>query len=256
MNYWYVDREGEVVGPIDDLDALRQLRTRGELDDATSVRREGKAEWQPLGLILDDIAVATAGKPRAIRPSSDGRGTTAQALMGAVAAATRGAAHALGEATTRRSSAVTLESLAHGSRNSPSESPTEAALGRVVAIHLPIGRTPLPGQHIHTLKRVSVLFVAFVIASVMGVYTRGALDSIANRREVARQQAEEQRREEEERLREEAEQARLVEEQYQMLAQQMPPARLRELLRAAGSREALVRRATRDWNGNWTLREE
>lgn len=90
----------------------------------------------------------------------------------------------------------------------------------------------------------------------MGVYTRGALDAVGERPEAARQAAEAQRQEEEEHRREEEEARRRVDEQYQDLARRMPAARLQVLLRAAGSREALVRRVEQDYNGNWTLREE
>jgi hypothetical protein len=115
-------------------------------------------------------------------------------------------------------------------------SPTADALNRVIEVKQLISRAPLPGGYLQTLKRLGIGIVAFIIASIIGVYVSKGGDWLEDQAHQAKQRQQQKEAQE-----------RYVEQQYQRYVGTIPADELKELLKEAGSKEEFVQRVQYNW---------
>jgi len=121
----------------------------------------------------------------------------------------------------------------------------EEAMERITRVETPVGRAPLPGTMVRQIQLTIGGWLLFFLSLAAGVYVTNFMDGVAEKAAVAR---EETRRKDEAR--------KQAEREYENLKQSIPPAQLEALLKAAGGKEALMRRLRRSWNGQFYLERE
>lgn len=122
------------------------------------------------------------------------------------------------------------------------DNPTLEALVRVTRVGQQIRDTPIPGEQKESLRRTVIGGVAFLVASVAGIYVTDGLDKVSVK--LA---------EEKEKRRIEKEEARMLQERMAELRRVVPAEQFEKLLKAAGSEKEFVRRLRRNWNGTYFL---
>jgi hypothetical protein len=105
-----------------------------------------------------------------------------------------------------------------------------------------IGNTPIPGEQKESLRRTVIGGVAFLVASVAGIYVAESLDTLSLKLAAEKRK----------RLIEK-EEARILQERVTELRRVVPAAQFDKLLRQAGSEKELVRRLRRNWDGSYFL---
>jgi hypothetical protein len=122
------------------------------------------------------------------------------------------------------------------------DNPTLEALVRVTRVGQQIRDTPIPGEQKEALRRTVIGVVAFLVASVAGIYVTDGLDKVSVKLV-----------EEKEKRRIEKEEARMLQERVAELRRVVPAEQFEKLLKAAGSEKEFVRRLRRNWNGTYFL---
>jgi hypothetical protein len=122
------------------------------------------------------------------------------------------------------------------------DNPTLEALVRVTRVGQQIRDTPIPGEQKEALRRTVIGVVAFLVASVAGIYVTDGLDKVSVKLV-----------EEKEKRRIEKEEARMLQERVAELRRVVPAEQFEKLLKAAGSEKEFVRRLRRTWNGTYFL---
>lgn len=122
------------------------------------------------------------------------------------------------------------------------DNPTLEALVRVTRVGQQIGNTPIPGEQKESLRRTVIGGVAFLVASVAGIYVAESLDTLSLKLAAEKRK----------RLIEK-EEARILQERVTELRRVVPAAQFDKLLRQAGSEKELVRRLRRNWDGSYFL---